>query len=78
MAKTGYQAVALDPDVAKQLRGVAHYWSITGGERVTLSEAAARLVQFWADTITLDPAVRRAITGGPEHPGQQTLDDAKS
>lgn len=78
MAKTGYQAVALDPDVAKQLRGVAHYWSITSGERVTLSETAARLVQFWADTIELDPAVRAAVTRTSQSGVQRAVGNAQS
>lgn len=77
MAKTGYQAVALDPGVAKQLRGVAHYWSITSGERITLSDAAARLVQFWADTIELDPQVRAAITGAPQDADTHAASNAK-
>jgi hypothetical protein len=77
MAKTGYQAVALDPAVAKSLRGVAHYWSMTTTQRVTLSDAAQRLIEFWADTVDLDPTVRAAIAGTPQPAGQQTLDDAQ-
>jgi len=77
MAKTGYQAVALDPAVAKSLRGVAHYLSITGGQRVSMSEALAQLVQSYLHTTGLPDYVQRAILGVPEHPGQQTLDDAQ-
>lgn len=77
MAKTGYQAVALDPDVAKSLRGVAHYLSITSGQRVSMSEALAQLVQCYLHTTGLPDHVQAAILGTPQPAGQQTLDDAQ-
>lgn len=77
MAKSGYQAVALDPAVAKQLRGVAHYLSITSTQRVSMSEALAQLVTSWLATVGLPDYVQRAILGVPEPAGQATLDDAK-
>lgn len=77
MAKTGYQAVALDPAVAKQLRGVAHYLSMTSGERHTLSDAVDMLVAYWAHGLGLPPELVAIITGAPQPAGQVTLDDAQ-
>jgi hypothetical protein len=78
MAKSGYQAVALDPAVAKQLRGVAHYLSVVSTKRVSMSEALEQLVSTWAYQQQLPDYVLRAILGAPEHPGQVTIDDAQS
>jgi hypothetical protein len=76
MAKTGYQAVALDPAAAKSLRGVAHYLSITSTHRVSMSEALEQLVTTWLHDQQLPEYVRAAILGTPQPAGQQTLDDA--
>lgn len=55
MAKPGYQAVALDPPVARALRDTAHYLSVVSGQRVTNSDALAQLIQCWLHTQQLDP-----------------------
>lgn len=55
MAKPGYQAVGLDPPVARALRDVAHYLSVVSAKRVTLSDALAQLIQSWLHTQQLDP-----------------------
>lgn len=55
MAKSGYQAVALDPPVAQALRDVAHYLSVVSTKRVTNSDALAQLIQCWLHTQHLDP-----------------------
>jgi len=65
MANPGYTAVALDTPVAKKLRGVAHYLSLTAPKRVSMSEALDQLVSLWIHTVGLDPAVAAAITGQP-------------
>jgi hypothetical protein len=77
MAKTGYQAVALDPAVAESLRCVAHYLSITGGKRVSMSEALAQLVQGWLDSLDLPDYVRQAILGAPQDAQQHAASNAQ-
>jgi hypothetical protein len=63
--------------VAKQLRGVAHYLSITSTRRVSMSEALAQLVTTWLHVQQLPDYVRAAILGTPQPAGQLTLDDAE-
>lgn len=70
MVRSGYQAVALDPATAKQLRAVAHYMSVTSGERVTLSDALHQLVTTWAGALKLPDEVRQAL-GFTQQPAQQ-------
>lgn len=77
MAKTGYQAVALDPAVAKSLRGVAHYLSITSGQRVSMSDALAQLVQLWLHEAQLPDYVVQAITGAQPVPLRPPSDHAQ-
>lgn len=77
MAKPGYQAVALDPAVAKSLRGVAHYLSITSGQRVSMSEALAQLVDGWLHQADLPDYVVQAILGAAPVPLRPPSDHAK-
>jgi len=77
MAKSGYQAVALDPAVAQSLRGVAHYLSITSGQRVSMSEALDQLVTGWLATVGLPDYVVAAIKGAPQPAQEATSDYAK-
>lgn len=63
MARPGYQAVALDPPVARALRDVAHYLSVVSTQRVTLSDALAQLIRTWVHEQALDPAAESFIIG---------------
>lgn len=77
MAKTGYQAVALDPAVAKSLRGVAHYMSVISGQRVTMSDAVHQLVTTWAQALELPDYVVQAIHGQQPVPLRPHSDHAQ-
>ena len=77
MAKSGYQAVALEPAVAKSLRGVAHYLSITSGQRVSMSEALAQLVDSWLHQVQLPDYVVHAIKGADPLPLATDRDHAQ-
>lgn len=77
MAKSGYQAVALDPAVAKSLRGVAHYLSITSGQRVSMSEALAQLVDGWLHQVQLPDYVVHSIKGADPIPLAADRDHAQ-
>ena len=78
MAKSGYQAVALDPAVAKSLRGVAHYLSITSGKRVSMTEALALLVSTWLAQVQLPDYVVSAIKGADPIPLAANRDHAQT
>lgn len=62
MAKPGYQAVALDPPVARALRDVAHYLSVVSTQRVTNSDALAQMIRTWLHEQALDPAAEAFLT----------------
>ena len=61
MAKPGYQAVALDPPVARALRDVAHYLSVVSTQRVTNSDALDQLIRCWLHEQALDAAAETFI-----------------